>query len=83
MIEWFCQIGLKQYIDKIAEYDVDGLLLMRLGEEELEEIGITSKIQIRKFQVSYYGHEGGNMTVDVDSLRLKLLSNIPLSNRLM
>ena len=48
--EWLGALGLSQYKDAFAENDIDGDILLRLTNDDLREIGVSSVGHRRKHQ---------------------------------
>lgn len=46
--EWLKKIGMSQYVDKFAEEEVDGQLLVELGKEDLPYLGVVEPFHQKK-----------------------------------
>ena len=65
---WFMELGNKmdQYCNAIVDKEIDGLLLLNMEEQDLEELGITSKLHqrrvevgLRKYKIRYQKKQDG------------------------
>lgn len=70
---WFMELGNKmdQYCNAIVDKEIDGLLLLNMEEQDLEELGITSKLHqrrvevgLRKYKIRYQKKQDGE---EIDS----------------